>query len=207
VRKRLAVTVIVAIAAIALGAFVDYGRGIWYPYFLRVRTPRTVADVLREYGPAARKRMAPHFARAGAAHPPRELALIVLKKERRVAVWARNSREWRFVRNYPILAASGHAGPKLREGDRQVPEGLYRISWLNPNSTYHLSMKVDYPNAFDKQMAKRDGRTNLGGDMVSARVILSAAKDPPPCDAEDSSPSPRLRMTGHFPECGKSSPV
>ena len=71
----------------------------------------------------------------------------------------------RFIRSYPSLAASGHAGPKLRQGDYQVPEGVYRIEWLNPNSSYHLSMKVNYPNAFDLRMARRDGRKNLGGDI------------------------------------------
>ena len=89
----------------------------------------------------------------------------MFKNERRVAVWARSGTSWRFIRNYPILAASGHAGPKLRQGDLQVPEGVYRIEHLNPNSSYHLSMKVSYPNAFDRRMAARDGRTRLGGDI------------------------------------------
>jgi murein L,D-transpeptidase YafK len=64
------------------------------------------------------------------------------------------------------LKASGKLGPKLREGDRQVPEGLYRIESLNPNSRFHLSLRVNYPNAFDRDMAAREGRTNLGGDIM-----------------------------------------
>lgn len=127
--------------------------------------PRTVADVVTRYGPAARARLVPHFRKAGVAYPPNEIAILVLKREKRVALWARSGRQWRFVRNYPILAASGHAGPKLREGDYQVPEGVYRIEHLNPNSSYHLSMKVSYPNAFDRRMAARDRRTRLGGDI------------------------------------------
>ncbi|HEX6083702.1 MAG TPA: L,D-transpeptidase family protein [Thermoanaerobaculia bacterium] len=145
--------------------------GAWLaaPMLLRIvrapRAPRTVADVVATYGPAAHARLAPHFRRAGVAYPPKEIAILVLKKERRVAIWVRGTDRWRFLRNYPILAASGHAGPKLREGDRQVPEGVYRIAHLNPNSSYHLSMKVSYPNAFDRRMGKRDGRTRLGGDI------------------------------------------
>lgn len=130
-----------------------------------VQRPRTVADVVAKYGPAARARLAPHFKRAGVAYPPKEIAILVLKQERRVAVWVRGTDRWRFLRNYPILAASGHAGPKLRQGDYQVPEGVYRIAHLNPASSYHLSMKVNYPNAFDLRMARRDGRTRLGGDI------------------------------------------
>jgi murein L,D-transpeptidase YafK len=56
-------------------------------------------------------------------------------------------------------------GPKLREGDRQVPEGVYRIASLNPNSRFHLSMEVNYPNDFDRAMAAKDGRVNLGGQI------------------------------------------
>ena len=56
-------------------------------------------------------------------------------------------------------------GPVEKERPRQVPEGLYRLTWLNPNSAYHLSIKIDYPNAFDRRMAEREGRTNLGGDI------------------------------------------
>lgn len=126
---------------------------------------RNVSDVVAKYGPAARARLAPHFERAGVQYPPRDIALLVFKDERRVALWARSDRDWRYVRAYPILAASGHAGPKLMQGDEQVPEGVYRIENLNPNSSYHLSMKVSYPNAFDRRMAASDGRTRLGGDI------------------------------------------
>jgi hypothetical protein len=172
-RPRHIRVVIVALAVIvAAGLFVVYGRSIWYPMLLRVTGPRTVADAVARYGGAGRARLKPHFARAGVAYPPRQLALLVFKRERRVAVWARASGAagsqpagWRFIRDYPILAASGHAGPKLRQGDYQVPEGVYRIEWLNPNSSYHLSMKVSYPNAFDRRMATADRRTNLGGDI------------------------------------------
>jgi murein L,D-transpeptidase YafK len=70
------------------------------------------------------------------------------------------------LKTYPVLAASGGIGPKLREFDSQVPEGLYDIESLNPNSRYHLSLRVGYPNAEDRRHAKSDGRTNLGGDIM-----------------------------------------
>jgi|SRR5215212_243207 len=153
--------IVAAVIVAGASAFVVFGRGLWYPLLLRIRGPRTVAEAVAQYGPAARARLKPHFVRAGIAYPPKQLALLVFKRENRVAVWA----DRHFIRSYPILAASGHAGPKLRQGDYQVPEGIYRIEWLNPNSSYHLSMKVSYPNAFDRRMAARDGRTNLGGDI------------------------------------------
>jgi murein L,D-transpeptidase YafK len=65
-----------------------------------------------------------------------------------------------------IKGASGRSGPKLREGDCQVPEGFYRIESLNPNSRFHLSLRVNYPNAFDLARAKEEGRTNPGCDIM-----------------------------------------
>ena len=127
---------------------------------------RTVADAVAQYGDAARARLRPYFTRAHVAYPPRRIALLVFKRERRLVVWARDDRSgWRFIRDYAVLAASGRSGPKQRQGDYQVPEGMYRIALLNPNSSYHLSMLVNYPNDFDRAQAQRDHRTNLGGDI------------------------------------------
>ncbi|MGI9336080.1 MAG: L,D-transpeptidase family protein, partial [Gammaproteobacteria bacterium] len=50
-------------------------------------------------------------------------------------------------------------------GDLQVPEGIYRIEALNPNSRFHLSMRLNYPNEFDRRNAWLDRRRNLGGDI------------------------------------------
>jgi murein L,D-transpeptidase YafK len=87
------------------------------------------------------------------------------KAEKRLEVWVEKEATWTYVRHYPVLAASGVAGPKLREGDRQVPEGIYRLNFLNPNSTYHLSMQINYPNDYDQRKAAEEQRTNLGGEI------------------------------------------
>src|SRR5207244_1303824 len=99
------------------------------------------------------------------AYPPAELMLIAYKREKRLEVWAPKRRGWVKVKSYPILAASGGRGPKLREGDQQVPEGVYRLTDLNPNSKFHLSIRVDYPSDRDRGWAERDQRTELGGDI------------------------------------------
>ena len=67
---------------------------------------------------------------------------------------------------YLVLGASGRLGPKLAWGDLQVPEGLYRIEYLNPNSRYHLSLRIGYPNEFDLRQAALDARDDLGGDIM-----------------------------------------
>jgi hypothetical protein len=126
---------------------------------------RTVQDVLTLYGPMAEQRLTPYFYMAGVPYPPAALTFLGFKAEKRLEVWAQHQDAWVFIRAYDIAAASGTAGPKLREGDAQVPEGLYTIEALNPNSRFHLSLKLDYPNAFDRQQATLEERDQLGGDI------------------------------------------
>ena len=92
-----------------------------------------------------------------------ELTILVFKKERTVEVHASG---WEKPRTYPMTGFSGQLGPKLGEGDRQIPEGIYGIEYLNPNSMFHLSLKVSYPNRFDRKRAAEDGRKDLGGDIM-----------------------------------------
>ena len=153
----------------------------------------TIEQRLEQYGPAARQRLRPHFDKASITYPPHRLVIVGLKTERRLELYAAGAPgkdgddaagKLRFIRDYPILGASGVAGPKLRRGDRQVPEGLYRIELLNPNSRFHLSLRVNYPNDHDRAMAERDGRggEDLGGDIMihggSASVGCLAMGDP-----------------------------
>jgi len=94
------------------------------------------------------------------------LTLIGLKEERSLEVWAQQQNGQReLIRTYPFTAYSGTIGPKLREGDGQIPEGIYRVEYLNPNSSYHLSIKIDYPNAFDREKGEADDREQLGFDI------------------------------------------
>ena len=125
----------------------------------------TVEDILQAYGAYASRKLKPYFAKAKVSYPPREVTFIALKQEKKLELWARDSGEFRFIRDYDIQAASGVAGPKLRQGDKQVPEGIYRIEELNPNSHYHLSMKISYPNEFDLFHAWQEGRADPGSDI------------------------------------------
>ena len=113
----------------------------------------------------AQQRIRVRFEQAGVAWPPPKIALLALKQNRRLELWASAQKKWHLIHTYAILGASGTAGPKLRQGDKQVPEGAYRILWLNPKSRYHLSMKLNYPNAEDRRHAREEGRNNPGGDI------------------------------------------
>jgi hypothetical protein len=129
--------------------------------------PASLSERLREIGPTAQERLHAKFVAAKAPWRPAELALVAIKDEKVLELHARPAGgSWTFIHRYPVLAASGITGPKLRRGDKQVPEGIYGISFLNPNSRFHVALRVNYPNAFDRRMGERDGRRDLGGDIM-----------------------------------------
>jgi hypothetical protein len=152
--------------AVALAAVAAVGCG------LALRPPpreATIADRVEQYGPTARARMLPFFAAAGVPYPPARFLLLGLKRERELQLYAAGPAEdLAFIRSFVIVGASGELGPKLRAGDRQVPEGVYRIVYVNPNSIAHLSLALSYPNDFDRIHAEEDGREGaiLGGDIM-----------------------------------------
>jgi len=127
----------------------------------------SVEERVEQFASAVESRLAPSFHRARLPYPPQDVALLAFKDSNSLEVYAREvGREWRFVKRFAVLAASGAPGPKLKQGDRQVPEGLYSIELLNPNSRFHLSLRLNYPNDFDRRMARAEGRTDLGGDIM-----------------------------------------
>ena len=128
---------------------------------------QAIADRVAQYGPAARARLAPFFAAAGIAYPPERFVLLGFKLERELHLLASGSgHDLTFIRSYRIQAMSGTLGPKLREGDGQVPEGIYTIVYLNPDSVAHLALALSYPNDYDRARAGEDGRDTLGGDIM-----------------------------------------
>lgn len=123
------------------------------------RFPR-VRAAFAENGP----RLLNIFAKAGLPFPPSGIFLRAFKREKIIELWAQAGPNgpMRHVKDFPICYFSGGLGPKRREGDGQVPEGFYAIARFNPQSQFHLSLGLDYPNASDRILG-RDGR--LGGDI------------------------------------------
>jgi len=93
------------------------------------------------------------------------------KEERQLELFIRNRATGKFdlFRTYPIVAASGKLGPKLAEGDGQVPEGFYAVGpkGMNPNSQYHLAFNIGYPNAFDVANGRTGSFIMIHGSNVS----------------------------------------
>ncbi len=79
--------------------------------------------------------------------------LRAFKDERLLELWMRRREtgKYELFRSWPIAGASGVAGPKLAEGDSQVPEGFYFVTpeRMKPDSQFHLAFNIGYPNAYD----------------------------------------------------------
>jgi murein L,D-transpeptidase YafK len=94
----------------------------------------------------------------------------LFKEESELEVWKQN-RDGRFalLKTYPICRWSGELGPKIKEGDRQAPEGFYNITpgQMNPNSQYYLSFDLGYPNAYDRAYGRTGAQLMVHGDCSS----------------------------------------
>lgn len=164
-RSRVVALAGASMAVVGASLLLPPVRRAAHPLLVRVRGARSIDGVLERCAPAVVPWWTEALARAEVAYPPWRVVLVAFKEERRLEVFATDGRGLRHVATMPILGASGRAGPKRREGDRQVPEGIYRIESLNPNSRFHLSLRLDYPNDFDRAMAARDGRAGLGSNI------------------------------------------
>ncbi len=98
------------------------------------------------------------------------ILIRLFKQEAELEVWKQTrSGQFALLKTYPICRWSGDLGPKVREGDRQAPEGFYSInpSQMNPQSAYYLSFNTGYPNAFDKALGRTGSQLMVHGDCSS----------------------------------------
>ena len=102
-------------------------------------------------------------------HSP--IILRVFKEEAELEVWKQDvTGHFQILKTYPVCRWSGDLGPKLREGDRQTPEGFYTITpkLMNPNSNFYLAINIGFPNAFDKANDRDGTFLMIHGDCSSS---------------------------------------
>ena len=136
--------------------------------FFASKEKQTIESIIKKYNTQVFKSLNNNFTETEINPSSYEVAILAFKKEQILEVYVRKTvnSNWKFLKKYSFTAFSGNIGPKLNNGDRQIPEGIYKMEYLNPNSLYHLSIKVSYPNSFDKEKAGKDGRLDLGGDIM-----------------------------------------
>lgn len=110
------------------------------------------------------------------AWPPQSVYIRSFKYDRLLEVWVKsnNKDSYKLFKTYKVCMQSGTTGPKRIEGDYQIPEGFYYINEFNPNSKYHLSLGLNYPNASDRILSDslRPGSAiYIHGNCVSVGCI------------------------------------
>lgn len=154
-------SVLICAQAQAQGNFVDYQK-----------TSYRVTDVFRRIEDSVKKQ----FDEKKLAWPPSSVYIRSFKYDRLLEVWVKGDRKdaYKLFKTYKVCMQSGTMGPKRMEGDYQVPEGFYYINEFNPNSNYHLSLGLNYPNASDRILsdsARPGSAIYIHGNCVSTGCI------------------------------------
>jgi murein L,D-transpeptidase YafK len=93
----------------------------------------------------------------------------IFKESSELELWVQAGDRFALFRTYKVCYYSGDLGPKLQVGDNQSPEGFYSV-WprqLNPNSRFHLSFNLGYPNAYDRTHGRTGDALMVHGSCVS----------------------------------------
>lgn len=93
----------------------------------------------------------------------------IFKDENTLELYVKQDNRYQLVKRYPICSYSGGLGPKQREKDLKSPEGFYQtdLNNLNPNSRYHLSFNIGFPNAYDRSQGYTGNFLMVHGNCVS----------------------------------------
>lgn len=149
---------------------------------LKVNGQNSFVDYQRSFGrvnEAFRKKedtLKREFAAKKLVWPANYVYIRSFKYDSELEVWVRSSLkdEFKLFKTYKVCALAGTMGPKRMEGDYQVPEGFYYINEFKPNSMYHLSLGLNYPNPSDAILAdsvKPGGDIYIHGSCVTEGCI------------------------------------
>lgn len=151
---------------IAVAIFLKYGRSVYMPIVNKIKGSETVESRISAIQGDVWNRLENNLNLAGyKMNYPKEIILAAFKEERVLQVYSKDYNGIKLIKEYPFTAFSGELGPKLKEGDKQIPEGIYEVEYLNPNSSFYLSIKVSYPNEFDKSKTELSDIADMGGDI------------------------------------------
>lgn len=103
--------------------------------------------------------------------PGAPMMVRIFKQSNELEVWKQGSGgSFKLVKTYEICAWSGGLGPKVKEGDRQAPEGMYTITpgLMNPNSNYYLAFNTGFPNKFDRSWGRTGSNLMVHGACSSS---------------------------------------
>lgn len=136
------------------------------------RASYKTADIFNKKEDSLKK----EFAKKGLPWPAKYVYIRSFKFDAQLEVWVKNDikEQYKLFKTYRVCMQSGTMGPKRFQGDYQVPEGFYYINEFNPNSMYHLSLGLNYPNASDRILSdslRPGGEIYIHGSCVSVGCI------------------------------------
>ncbi|MEX3007477.1 L,D-transpeptidase family protein [Hoeflea sp. TYP-13] len=154
-RSKLSIAAVALIAVLALSG-----------YLVRPYIPGTAnLDAVRaEAAPRLEEQLTERNLSLGAP-----VFIRIFKASSELELWMKDGDEFALFKTYPICSYSGDLGPKLKEGDGQSPEGFYSVTagQLNPNSSYHLSFNIGFPNNYDLSHGRTGSYLMVHGKCVS----------------------------------------
>ncbi|MBC8020019.1 MAG: murein L,D-transpeptidase [Methyloceanibacter sp.] len=179
-RRALSIIFLIAIAGAGYYLLTPEGREL----IDRVRINLTRADYQARFRAGETLPHTPDLARFDerlAAHQVKlgvPVYIRIFKLESELELWVEKGGRFERFATYPICLWSGRLGPKLREGDRQAPEGFYTVAseQLNPNSVMHRSFNLGFPNAFDQAHGRTGSFLMVHGGCAS--IGCFAVTDP-----------------------------
>ena len=144
---------------VIIGVLLD-SHEVWAAVPESTRSRKAIAGVVPKLGPELKKRGQPLGA---------PVFVRIFRETKELEIWLKQGRAFELFKIYPIYTFSGALGPKLKEGDRQAPEGFYYVpsSRLNPNSRFHLSFNLGYPNRYDRAHGRIGSALMVHGSTVS----------------------------------------
>lgn len=142
------------------------------PSLAELKKTTRVAEVFNRMEDSVKKQ----FKKQNLVWPPAEVYVRSFKYDRQLEVWVKGDTKdpFKLFKTYKVCMQSGTMGPKRMEGDYQVPEGFYYINEFNPNSAYHLSLGLNYPNASDlilSDQSRPGSNIYIHGNCVSTGCI------------------------------------
>jgi len=147
-------TAVIAVGVVAMAAAALAGCGQFSPPYMKPLSPQTRA-LLADKGMTEQQ----------------PVLIRVFKAESELEVWKqKEDGHYYHFKTYPICAYSGGLGPKIKQGDRQAPEGFYLIDkdLMNPKSQYYLAFNTGFPNAFDRAHGRTGANLMVHGDCTSS---------------------------------------
>lgn len=157
-KKKQWIPVLAIAACLIVGTLVYYAQ----PYI--VGRSANLELIRRATTPSLERQLARQGLQLG-----QNISIRIFKETRELEVWVRNSKSYKLFKTYRVCNYSGDLGPKLAEGDRQSPEGFYSVAanQLNPNSGYHLSFNLGFPNVYDRSHGRTGSYLMIHGSCSS----------------------------------------